>query len=80
VIAMVVRQGLQLVLAGLIIGIAVAFAGVRFLAGMLYGVRPYDPWTFLAAPLLTMLAAIVACCVPAWHAAHIEPMRALRAE
>ena len=80
VIGMIVRQGLRLVLAGLFIGIAVAFAGVHLLASMLYGVRAYDPWTFLTAPLLVVVAAFVACCIPAWHAAHIEPMKALRTE
>jgi predicted permease len=80
VIGMVVRQGLRLVLAGLIVGLCAAFAGVRLLAGMLYGIRTYDPWTFIAAPLLVILAALIACCAPAWHAAHIEPMKALRTE
>jgi predicted permease len=80
VIGMIVRQGLTLVFVGLVIGVALASAGVRVLTGMLYGVRPYDPWTFLAAPLLVILAALIACCVPSWHAAHVEPMTALRAE
>jgi putative ABC transport system permease protein len=80
ILAMVVTQGLRLVLTGLIVGLAAAFAAVRLLAGMLYGVRAYDPWTFIVAPLLVIAAALIACSSPAWHAAHIEPMKALRTE
>jgi predicted permease len=80
VIGMVVRQGLRLVLIGLATGLVSALALVRFLSSALYGVRPYDPWTFLAAPVLVLLAALLACCTPAWRAAHIEPVEALRSE
>jgi ABC-type antimicrobial peptide transport system permease subunit len=80
VISMVVRQGLRLVFIGLALGLAAAFMLVRFLASVLYGVSPYDPWTFVAAPALVLLAALGACCVPAWRAAHIEPIEALRSE
>jgi predicted permease len=80
VIGMVVRQGLRLVLLGLATGLAAALALVRFISGTLYGVAPYDPWTFLAAPALVLLAALLACCTPAWRAAHIQPVEALRSE
>jgi putative ABC transport system permease protein len=80
VISMVVRQGLRLVVIGLALGLAASFVSVRFLAGVLYGVSPYDPWTFVAAPALVLLAALIACSAPAWRAAHIEPVEALRSE
>jgi predicted permease len=80
VITMVVQQGLRLVLIGLVLGLAAAFILVRFLAGILYGVSPYDPWTFVAAPALVLLAAVIACSAPAWRAAHIQPIEALRSE
>jgi putative ABC transport system permease protein len=80
VISMVVRQGLRLALIGLALGLTAAFMLARFLAGVLYGVSPYDPWTFVVAPALVLLAALIACGVPAWRAAHIEPVEALRSE
>jgi ABC-type antimicrobial peptide transport system permease subunit len=85
VISMVVRRGLRLVLIGLALGLAAAFIlvrflSVRFLASVLYRVSPYDPWTFVAAPALVLLAALIACTAPAWRAAHIEPVEALRSE
>jgi predicted permease len=80
VISMVVHQGLRLVLLGLAAGIVAALVLVRFVSSALYGVRPYDPWTFLAAPALVLLAALIACCTPAWRAAHIQPIEALRSE
>jgi ABC-type antimicrobial peptide transport system permease subunit len=76
VIGMVVRQAPRLVVAGLSIGLVAAFACVHLLANMLYRVRAYDPWTFIAAPLLVATAALVACCAPAWRAAHIDAMQA----
>jgi predicted permease len=80
VVSMVVRQGLRLVFMGLAFGLFAAFILVRFLAGVLFGVSPYDPWTFVAAPVLVVLAALIACSAPAWRAAHIEPIEALRSE
>ena len=80
VIGMVVRQGLRLVGIGIAVGIAAAAALTRLLASSLYGVSVFDPRTFFAAPLLVILAATAACAAPAWRAAHIEPVAALRSE
>ena len=80
VIAMVVRQGLLLTAAGLGIGLLAAFAIARAISSMLYAVRVFDPLTFIAVPLLLLLAAGIACLLPAWKAARVDPIASLRAE
>jgi putative ABC transport system permease protein len=77
---MVIAQGLRPVMAGLAGGLAVAALSVEALRSLLYEVEALDPSTFLAAPLLLLACAIVACLAPAWHAAHVDPASALRAE
>jgi ABC-type lipoprotein release transport system permease subunit len=49
-------------------------------SSLLYGVRPYDPWTFIGVTTLMMAVALSACYLPARRAAHIDPMKTLRAE
>jgi ABC-type antimicrobial peptide transport system permease subunit len=78
VIGMVVRYGLTLASAGLAIGLSLSLLLTRALASFLYGVRPVDPVTFIAVPVLTIIVAVIACAAPAWRAACVDPMRALR--
>jgi predicted permease len=78
VIGMVVRYGLTLTSAGLVIGLSVALLLTRALATFLYGVRPVDPVTFIAVPALTIAVAVIACIAPAWRAACVDPVTALR--
>jgi putative ABC transport system permease protein len=80
VVNMVVRQGLNLLLTGLAIGIAGALALTRFLTSLLYGVKPTDPLTFIAVSLILIAVALVACYIPARRAAKVDPMVALRYE
>ena len=80
VVGMIVRQGIRLLVVGLVLGIAGSFALTRLLSGFLYGVRPLDPLTFTSVPLLLLAATIAACLVPASRAASIDPMEALRHE
>jgi predicted permease len=78
VIRMVVRQGMGLAAAGLLIGASVALAITRAIGGMLIGVNATDPATFGAATLFLLLVALFAAWVPALRATRIDPMTALR--
>jgi len=77
---LVVRRGLVLALAGVVIGIGTAIAVTRLMSALLYGVRPYDPATFGGVCILLVLVALAACSIPARRAMHINPMVALRDE
>jgi putative ABC transport system permease protein len=73
-----VGDGLRLAGTGVLIGLGLSLATARLLRGMLFGVGVYDPAAFLAAPALLALVALVACGVPAWRAARVDPAVALR--
>jgi putative ABC transport system permease protein len=75
---MVVRYGLTLAAGGLAIGLEVASGLTRAMASLLYRVDAVDPITFVAVPVFILLAAVVACLVPAWQAARTDPVSALR--
>ena len=76
----VVNDTLRLALAGGAIGIAGAVALSSFLASLLYGVSPSDPWTYAGAASILLLVALAAGFIPAFRASRISPMTALRAE
>jgi ABC-type antimicrobial peptide transport system permease subunit len=78
VLGMVLRQGLQLVLAGLAIGLAGALVLTRALTTILFGVQPTDAITFLAVSMVLVAVAAAACLIPARRAASVDPMVALR--
>jgi macrolide transport system ATP-binding/permease protein len=77
---LVLSQGMRLVTIGLVIGVLGAMGATRLIAGMLFGVQPTDPLTFVAVVLLLALVAMLACYVPARRATRIDPMEALRHE
>jgi len=80
VLNMVVRQGMGMVLLGIVIGIATSLALARGLQSMLFEVSAFDPWTFVGVGLLLAGVALVACLLPALRASRINPLEALRAE
>jgi putative ABC transport system permease protein len=67
-------------LAGLVVGVALAFAVAHLLQSLLYGVSPDDPMIASIAALLLLLAGLAACYIPARRAMNIDPMVALRHE
>jgi len=69
-----------MVVAGAVIGLAVALALSGLLKSMLFSVGPRDPLTFIAAPAVLVAVALIAAYVPARRAARVSPMEALRAE
>jgi putative ABC transport system permease protein len=78
--AMILRQGMTLAVAGLFIGIAVAFALARLLKTQLYQISPHDPATYTAVPILLILVAALAAFLPARRATRVDPVIALRHE
>ncbi len=80
VVGMIVRFGLRLVAAGLIIGLAVSFGTNRLLTTQLWNTSPNDPVTFAVVILLIATIGVLACWVPARRAVRVQPMMALRHE
>jgi putative ABC transport system permease protein len=80
IVFLFVRDGLLLTGIGILCGVATAFAAVRLMQSLLFGVSPYDPVTFIAITLLIFVTASVACWLPSRRAAAVDPMHALRSE
>lgn len=80
VLTMVLCEGLKLVLAGLVFGVAAALMLTRLLEGMVYGVGMRDPLIFIIANLMMLAVALVACYVPARRATRVDLLVALRYE
>lgn len=80
VIWMVLRDSLLLTIAGVITGVPLAILVSRALASTLYGVKSYDPASFAFAALGVAAVAIIASAIPAWRAAEVNPLTALRSE
>ena len=80
ILALVYRQGLSLTVLGMAAGIAGAAIATRAIATLLFGVSPLDPATYLGVVAVLGGVAVIACGVPAWRAARVDPAVTLRAE
>ena len=77
---LVLGQGLRLITISLVLGLGAAFVLSRLMAGLLYGIEPFDPVTFAAMPLFLLTIALLGCYVPARRATSVNPLAALKAE
>jgi ABC-type antimicrobial peptide transport system permease subunit len=75
---MVLGQGLALALAGAAVGLVGASIVSHLMAGLLYGVSPSDPLTFMSLTVALVLVALAACYIPARRAMRVDPIVALR--
>jgi ABC-type antimicrobial peptide transport system permease subunit len=80
IVGMFVRGGLLLAAIGIACGLVAAFAAMRLMASLLFGVSPVDPVTYAAITAILFVTAWLACWLPSRKAATVDPMNALRAE
>ena len=80
VVGLIWRGGVTLTAAGAVAGMVVAALTTRAMTSLLHEVKPLDPATFIAAPLLLMVVASIASLIPAIRATRVDAVRALRAE
>jgi putative ABC transport system permease protein len=80
VVALILRQGMVPVVAGMVAGLAGAYFLTGVMRGLLFGVKPFDPLTFGSVSLLLAAVATLACYLPANRAARVDPLIALRTD
>ena len=80
IVVLVLGQGLRLTGLGVVIGLATATVATQALVTMLFGVSRLDPLTYAGVVTLLAVTAAVACAVPAWRAARVDPVTTLRAD
>jgi len=78
VLQLMLSRGLTLASTGLAVGLAASTLLTRFVAGLLYAVKPLDAATFASMASVLLLVATVACLIPAWQAAMLDPNETLR--
>jgi len=77
---LILRQGMALTAAGLVLGLAGSLAAGRVLLTLLFEITPLDPLTYASVTTLLVAVSAIACWLPAWRAARVDPCIALRSE
>ena len=80
VLRMVIRQGMVLTVAGIVLGLAGSLLVGRVISSLLFGISAIDPITFTVVALVLLLVSLAASYIPAWRASRLDPMVALRYE
>jgi ABC-type antimicrobial peptide transport system permease subunit len=80
ILALILRQGVTMTMIGVGIGLLGAAAASRALMSLLFGISRLDPVTYIGVIVVLGLVSILACSVPAWRAARVDPAITLRAE
>jgi putative ABC transport system permease protein len=80
VVQQVIGEGVKVVAFGVLMGIGLALAGGKLMGALLFGVRPTDPLVLFGVSAALLVVAVVATLVPAWRAARVDPVVALKAE
>jgi putative ABC transport system permease protein len=80
IVAMVLLRGALLAAAGVIPGVALAWFAGKTMEALLAGIKPYDAATFFAATGLCLMMTLLGCLLPAWRAARVDPITAMRVE
>jgi predicted permease len=76
---MILREGGTLLVLGLLLGVAGAFFAARVIQGLLFGIEPHDPTTFVGVATIMAVIGVVACWIPALRAARVDPAITMRA-
>src|SRR5262249_45310967 len=77
VIRLIVGEGMRMAVAGIGLGVVAALLATRVLNSLLFGVTARDPATFLVNAAILTIITVLACAIPAWKAARVDPMEAL---
>jgi len=80
IVSLVLGQGLRLTALGIVLGLAAATIATQALVTLLFGISRLDPVTYAGVIVLLALTAAVACAIPAWRAARVDPATTLRTE
>jgi ABC-type antimicrobial peptide transport system permease subunit len=77
---MVLLAGIKLLALGIVLGLAGGLAASRLLREQIWSVSPFDPLSFTLVSVILLVAGVQACLLPAWRAARVDPVVALRSE